>query len=100
MPSPVDDRDEVYRAGYRQGVLDADANTLALEMTPARRYTLAAGTLIAGIGSAVVGAMLFNPKYRHVGGIIAFSAATLGAVFGAAHILVDKHPVTPNLRLR
>lgn len=93
-----DHADESYRAGYRQGL--ADAGQSAREVSPQRRYAFAALTFVVGIGGALTTLALASPKHRHVAGVILFSGAVLGSTFGAAHILADKNPQTPNLRIR
>jgi hypothetical protein len=65
-----------------------------------RRRLFAVGTLVFGIGGAVVSGMLFSEKHRAIGSVLAFSAAVLAASLAAANILVDDHPVTPTLRLK
>lgn len=92
------DEDPIYQAGYQQGL--ADGAIRRAGPSNERRYLFAAGTLVAGIGGAVVTGMLFSTKYRDIGGVLAFSAAVLGAAFGAASILVDEAPVTPNLGIK
>ena len=91
--------DPLYQAGYRQGLADAVVAPVE-QVSERRRYMFATGTLLAGVGSASLGVMLFSPKHRALGGVIAFSVGVLSAAFAAAHILVDDQPVTPTLHLK
>lgn len=91
----ADPHDPQYQAGYQQAVLDQSHPPVSNQ----RRYLFAAGTLIVGIGGALTTLLVANPKTRHIGGLIFFTGATTAAVFGAVHILVDKNPVTPTLRI-
>lgn len=96
--NPADD--PLFQAGYRQGLADSISGERSQGPTLERRRLFATGTLVLGIGGAVVSALVFSEKHRAIGSVLAFSAAVLGASLAAANIMVDDHPTTPTLRLK